>query len=161
MDELDQEPQQPTPTTPSSQQEKLRERDRDLELKQPQLEANKGPTDNGNHHQQYCLRWKYHHSNLQTMFSQLLERQAYCDVTLACEGKTLRAHKVVLSACSTYFDTILSQYEEKDPIVIMRDVKFSDIKVLVEFMYKGEINIDHVIFFLNFIDYANICAMKL
>ncbi|CAD1470229.1 unnamed protein product, partial [Heterotrigona itama] len=51
---------------------------------------------------------------------------------------------VVLSACSTYFDTILSQYEEKDPIVIMRDVKFSDIKVLVEFMYKGEINIDHV-----------------
>ncbi|XP_015590428.1 uncharacterized protein LOC107265464 isoform X2 [Cephus cinctus] len=93
--------------------------------------------------QQYCLRWKYHHSNLQTMFSQLLERQAYCDVTLACEGKTLRAHKVVLSACSTYFDSILSQYEEKDPIVIMRDVKFSDIKVLVEFMYKGEINIDH------------------
>lgn len=52
--------------------------------------------------------------------------------------------QVVLSACSTYFDTILSQYEEKDPIVIMRDVKFSDIKVLVEFMYKGEINIDHV-----------------
>ncbi|KAF3423753.1 hypothetical protein E2986_06902, partial [Frieseomelitta varia] len=51
--------------------------------------------------------------------------------------------QVVLSACSTYFDTILSQYEEKDPIVIMRDVKFSDIKVLVEFMYKGEINIDH------------------
>lgn len=47
--------------------------------------------------QQYCLRWKYHHSNLQTMFSQLLERQAYCDVTLACEGKTLRAHKVIVS----------------------------------------------------------------
>ncbi|XP_046623326.1 uncharacterized protein LOC124306598 isoform X5 [Neodiprion virginianus] len=93
--------------------------------------------------QQYCLRWKYHHSNLQTMFSQLLERQAYCDVTLACEGQTLRAHKVVLSACSTYFDTILSEYAERDPIVIMRDVKFADIKVLVDFMYKGEINIDH------------------
>ncbi|XP_032458094.1 modifier of mdg4 isoform X3 [Nasonia vitripennis] len=93
--------------------------------------------------QQYCLRWKYHHNNLQTMFTQLLERQAYCDVTLACEGKTLRVHKVVLCSCSTYFDSILSQYEEKDPIVIMRDVKFSDIKVLVEFMYKGEINIEH------------------
>ncbi|XP_023245723.1 uncharacterized protein LOC106639973 isoform X4 [Copidosoma floridanum] len=104
---------------------------------------NKNKNSNNMFPQQYCLRWKYHHSNLQTMFSQLLERQAYCDVTLACEGKTLRAHKVVLSACSTYFDTILSQYEEKDPIVIMRDVKFADIKVLVEFMYKGEINIDH------------------
>ncbi|CAH1975247.1 unnamed protein product [Acanthoscelides obtectus] len=93
--------------------------------------------------QQYCLRWRYHHSNLQTMFSQLLEREAFCDVTLACEGKTIKAHKIVLSACSTYFETILSQYEEKDPILIMKDVKYVDIKCLVEFMYKGEINVEH------------------
>ncbi|XP_021926075.1 uncharacterized protein LOC110832918 isoform X2 [Zootermopsis nevadensis] len=93
--------------------------------------------------QQYCLRWKYHHNNLQVMFSQLLERESFCDVTLACEGKTLRAHKVVLSACSTYFDAIFSQYEENNPIVILKDVKFTDIKALVQFMYKGEINIDH------------------
>ncbi|XP_050527640.1 zinc finger and BTB domain-containing protein 14-like isoform X2 [Daktulosphaira vitifoliae] len=93
--------------------------------------------------QQYCLRWKYHHSNLQAMFSQLLERESYCDVTLACEGKTLRAHKVMLSACSTYFDTILSQHDENKAIVILKDVKFSDIQALVSFMYKGEINIEN------------------
>jgi hypothetical protein len=52
--------------------------------------------------------------------------------------------QVVLSACSTYFDAIFSQYEENNPIVILKDVKFTDIKALVEFMYKGEINIDHV-----------------
>lgn len=86
------------------------------------------------------------------MFSQLLEREAFCDVTLACEGRTIKAHKIVLSACSTYFETILSEYEEKDPILIMKDVKYVDIKCLVEFMYKGEINVDHVsiqIFHLN------------
>lgn len=93
--------------------------------------------------QQYCLRWRYHHSNLQSMFSQLLEREAFCDVTLACDGKTIRAHKIVLSACSTYFETLLSQYEEKDPILIMKDVKYVDIKCLVEFMYRGEINVEH------------------
>lgn len=93
--------------------------------------------------QQYCLRWKYHHSNLQAMFSQLLERQSYCDVSLVCEGKTLRAHKVMLSACSTYFDTILSQHEENKAIVILKDVKFSDIQALVSFMYKGEINVEN------------------
>ncbi|KAH1027520.1 protein tramtrack, beta isoform isoform X2 [Dendroctonus ponderosae] len=93
--------------------------------------------------QQYCLRWRYHHSNLQTMFSQLLDREAFCDVTLACEGRTIKAHKIVLSACSTYFESILSQYEEKDPILIMKDVKYIDIKCLVEFMYKGEINVEH------------------
>jgi hypothetical protein len=36
---------------------------------------------------------------------------------------------------------------EKDPIIILKDVKFMDIKYLVEFMYKGEINVEHVSFF--------------
>ncbi|XP_065092501.1 uncharacterized protein LOC135713325 [Ochlerotatus camptorhynchus] len=94
--------------------------------------------------QQYCLRWKYHHSNLQTMFSQLLDRGCFCDVTLACEGQTIRAHRVVLCACSTYFDQLLTNCStEKDPIIIMRDAKFEDIRCLIEFMYKGEINVEH------------------
>lgn len=52
--------------------------------------------------------------------------------------------QVMLSACSTYFDSIFSQYEESNPIVILKDVKFSDLKALVQFMYKGEINVDNV-----------------
>lgn len=79
------------------------------------------------------------------MFSQLLDRGCFCDVTLACDGQTLKAHRVVLSACSTYFDSILTNCNsEKDPIIILKDVKFMDIKYLVEFMYKGEINVEHV-----------------
>ncbi|XP_067641488.1 longitudinals lacking protein, isoforms H/M/V isoform X2 [Eurosta solidaginis] len=94
--------------------------------------------------QQYCLRWKYHHSNLQTMFSQLLDRGCFCDVTLACEGQLIRAHRVVLCACSSFFDTVLTNYaSERDPIIIMKDVTFSDVKCLIEFMYKGEINVEH------------------
>ncbi|KAL1461546.1 hypothetical protein WDU94_013431 [Cyamophila willieti] len=93
--------------------------------------------------QQYCLRWKYHHSNLQLMFSQLLERESFCDVTLACEGKHIRAHKVMLSACSTYFDAIFSQHIENNPIVVFKDVRFEDLKALVQFMYKGEIKIEN------------------
>lgn len=95
--------------------------------------------------QQYCLRWKYHHSNLQTMFSQLLDRGCFTDVTLACEGQLIKAHRVVLCACSTFFDSILTnRYTDKDPIVIMKDCKFDDIRCLIEFMYKGEINVEHV-----------------
>lgn len=96
--------------------------------------------------QQYCLRWKYHHNNLQTMFSQLLDRGCFCDVTIACEGRTLRAHRVVLCACSTYFDAILNQgnVDSKDPIILMRDCRFEDVKALIDFMYRGEINVEHV-----------------
>lgn len=67
--------------------------------------------------QQYCLRWKYHHSNLQTMFSQLLERQAYCDVTLACEGQTLRAHKVSLKPFLSIFSLFLLHREQNSQII--------------------------------------------
>lgn len=78
------------------------------------------------------------------MFSQLLDRGCFCDVTLACEGRTIRAHRVVLCACSTYFDQLLTNCStEKDPIIIMRDAKFDDVKCLIEFMYKGEINVEH------------------
>ncbi|XP_033237650.1 protein bric-a-brac 1 isoform X2 [Drosophila pseudoobscura] len=94
--------------------------------------------------QQYCLRWKYHHSNLQMMFSQLLDRGCFCDVTLACEGQMIRAHRVVLCACSTFFDSVLTSYaSERDPIIIMKDVTFAEVKCLIEFMYKGEINVEH------------------
>lgn len=79
------------------------------------------------------------------MFSNLLDRGCFCDVTLACEEKTIQAHRVVLCACSVYFDSILTKHaHEKNPIIIMKDARFNDIKCLVDFMYKGEINVEHV-----------------
>jgi hypothetical protein len=46
--------------------------------------------------QQYCLKWKFHQNNQQTMFTKLLQKESFCDVTIACEQKLLRAHKVFL-----------------------------------------------------------------
>ncbi|XP_011859134.1 PREDICTED: uncharacterized protein LOC105556651 [Vollenhovia emeryi] len=71
-------------------------------------------------------------------------RQRRARIESYCPATSTQRPAVVLSACSTYFDTILSQYEEKDPIIIIRGVKFLDLELLVQFMYKGEINIDHV-----------------
>lgn len=53
--------------------------------------------------QRFCLRWNNHQSNLLSVFDQLLHDEAFVDVTLAVEGQLLRAHKMVLSACSPYF----------------------------------------------------------
>lgn len=57
--------------------------------------------------QQYCLRWNNHQSTLIQNFDTLLESGTLVDCTLAAEGKTLKAHKVVLSACSPYFEVRL------------------------------------------------------
>ena len=42
-------------------------------------------------------------SNYVGSFQQLREDEELLDVTLACEDETIEAHKVVLSACSSFF----------------------------------------------------------
>ena len=46
-------------------------------------------------------------ASLTSAFKSLLENEDFVDVTLSAGGKTLRAHKVVLSACSSYFKQLL------------------------------------------------------
>lgn len=60
--------------------------------------------------QQFCLRWNNHQSTLISVFDTLLENGTLVDCTLAAEGKFLKAHKVVLSACSPYFAVSLTTF---------------------------------------------------
>ncbi|KAF0295181.1 Protein bric-a-brac 2 [Amphibalanus amphitrite] len=94
-----------------------------------------------NSQQQYCLKWNNHQTNLQRVFARLLRNEIFTDVTLACEGHALQAHKLVLSACSSYFEHLFTMHPDKAPLVILKDIKYEDIKAIVEFMYQGEINI--------------------
>ncbi|CAG9770984.1 unnamed protein product [Ceutorhynchus assimilis] len=91
--------------------------------------------------QQYCLRWNNHQPNFISVFSSLLISESLVDVTLAAEGKHLQAHKVVLSACSSYFQSLFTINPCQHPIVILKDVKFIDLKIMVDFMYYGEVNV--------------------
>lgn len=92
--------------------------------------------------QQYCVRWNSHLCSLSTAFPQLLDQEKFVDVTLACEGQQVHCHKVVLAACSQYFDNLLSQNPCKHPIIILpSDIKLWTIQALVEFMYKGQVNV--------------------
>ncbi|KAK9891493.1 hypothetical protein WA026_014730 [Henosepilachna vigintioctopunctata] len=91
--------------------------------------------------QQYCLRWNNHQPNFISVFSSLLNSESLVDVTLAAEGRHLQAHKVVLSACSSYFQSLFTINPCQHPIVILKDVKFLDLKIMVDFMYYGEVNV--------------------
>ncbi|XP_052122621.1 longitudinals lacking protein, isoforms A/B/D/L-like isoform X2 [Frankliniella occidentalis] len=91
--------------------------------------------------QQFCLRWNNHQNTLISVFDTLLEGEILVDCTLAAEGKFLRAHKVVLSACSPFFSDLLRQHYEQHPILIMKDVKFDQLKAMLDYMYRGEVKI--------------------
>ncbi|XP_022247512.1 protein tramtrack, beta isoform-like isoform X2 [Limulus polyphemus] len=91
--------------------------------------------------QQFCLKWNNHHSNMLSVFEQLLSNEALVDVTLACEGHSLKAHKVVLSACSPFFQALFVDNPCKHPIVIMKDMRYVDMKAIIDFIYHGEVNV--------------------
>ena len=57
----------------------------------------------GGEQQQYCLKWNNHRSTLFSVFDTLLEEESLVDVILSAEGQFLKAHRVILSACSPYF----------------------------------------------------------
>lgn len=53
--------------------------------------------------EQFSLVWNSFPRNLSSGLYTLLTDEQLVDVTLAAEGQILRAHKLILSVCSTYF----------------------------------------------------------
>lgn len=96
--------------------------------------------------QQFCLKWNNHQGNLVSVFGDLLCHESFVDVTLACEGQNIKAHKLVLSACSPFFEDVFKSNPCKHPVVILKDMKYVDLKTIVTFMYKGEVSISQVMY---------------
>ena len=69
------------------------------------------------------------------------QTEAFCDVTLACENASIKCHKMILSACSTYFQSLFMENTCEHPIVFLKDIKIQEIKVILDYMYKGEVNV--------------------
>ena len=53
--------------------------------------------------QEFCLKWNNHTTTILSVMDTLLEEESLVDVTLSADGQFIRAHRVILSACSPYF----------------------------------------------------------
>lgn len=65
---------------------------------------------------EFKLCWKNFQDNIASGFQSLYDRGDLVDVTLACDGKLLQAHKFVLAICSPYFQEIFISNPCKHPI---------------------------------------------
>lgn len=99
------------------------------------------------------IRWNFHQNHLQAMFARQRQQDRYCDVTLVCkDGRTVKAHRAILSACSAFFDSFLTNENcGKETIVIIKDCQFEEVALLIEFMYTGQIIVAAVSLFSCFI----------
>ena len=92
--------------------------------------------------EEFCLKWNDFQSNMTSSFAQIREENDLLDVTIMCEGQTVKAHKLVLSASSDAFRQVFKSSElKKNPLIFMWDIKISDFKLLLDFMYEGQVNV--------------------
>ncbi|XP_060517573.1 protein abrupt-like [Cylas formicarius] len=89
----------------------------------------------------FCLKWTKFQASILNAFESLQNTEDLADVTLSCEGISIKAHKFILSACSPYFRSIFKENPCSHPIVILKDVSYIDLIAIVNFMYHGEVMI--------------------
>ncbi|GLH09093.1 Dynein regulatory complex protein 1 homolog [Gryllus bimaculatus] len=85
--------------------------------------------------------WKDHTSELSTVYKSLLENNVLVDCTISAEGQTLKAHRLILSACSPYFHMLFREETGKHTFVILLDASFETLKAMIDFVYRGEAQI--------------------
>ncbi|KAK9686132.1 Glycosyl transferase family 2 [Popillia japonica] len=90
--------------------------------------------------QQFNLKWTNYATNLLEALLDKFSRGVLTDVTLCCEGTLIRAHKMILAASSTFFE-LFATYTESNSLIILNGVPLNDLKHLMQFMYRGEIQV--------------------
>ena len=88
-----------------------------------------------------CLKWNDFQGLAQASFAELRNDTDFADVTLACEDQSVKAHKVILSACSPFFKKLLKTHPHPQPLIYMRGMKSSSLTAIVDFVYLGEANL--------------------
>lgn len=87
------------------------------------------------------LKWNNHKSTFFHILSEVRGKHTYTDATLACDGKFYPVHKLVMSTCSDYFAEIFEKTPCKNPVVVLKDIRKSDLDALLDYMYIGEVDV--------------------
>ena len=88
------------------------------------------------------LKWKDFHSNAANAFGLFRDDDYLHDVTLVSDDqKQISAHKLVLSACSEYFNYVFKQNKHSHPLLCLEGVSNQDLKNILDYIYKGEVQI--------------------
>ncbi|XP_011301843.1 protein bric-a-brac 1 isoform X2 [Fopius arisanus] len=92
--------------------------------------------------QQFCLRWHNFQNTLLSSLPKLLDGGYLTDVTLSAGGRHIRAHRIILSACSYYFKELFKDLSAlQHPVIVLPGMEYANLCALVTFMYNGEVNI--------------------
>ena len=92
--------------------------------------------------EKFCLKWNDFQSTVSQSFSSLRKEKDFFDVTLVSDDEVqISAHKVVLSACSSFFKSILKTNNHPQPLIYLSGVSSMNLGFVLDYMYQGELDI--------------------
>ena len=92
-----------------------------------------------NMNQEKChLNWYTYSDHLREMLHEMMKSNKLTDITLVCDDKRqFKAHKIVLSACSTVFRSIINELPQNSSVIYLRGIQNQEMESILEFMYLG------------------------
>ena len=88
--------------------------------------------------EKFNLIWQTFPLHGKNLFQQLMETGKYSDVTLVSDDQHIfKAHKFVLSSCSTFFETIFDN-NPNNTSVYLRGVNQEELNSILQFIYLGK-----------------------
>ena len=88
--------------------------------------------------EKFNFSWDAFASEVPNTFKQLWNSPDFADVTLATkDGVNISAHKVILSASSTFFKDILRRNPHSNPLIYFNNLKSAEVNLLLQFIYLG------------------------
>ena len=91
--------------------------------------------------EKFCLQWNDFQQNIATSFGELRSVPEFSDVTLVCEDQHIEAHRIILTACSPFFRSMLNKSKHSHPLIYMSKVNAKDLTSILDFIYFGEASI--------------------
>lgn len=95
---------------------------------------------------QFAVNWNNHMNHVKKAFDNLLSNSELTDVILYAEGKKVGAHKMLLSACSSYFRSLFREFPQEHPIIVLKGVSYPVLTDILKFIYNGEVSVDSDVF---------------
>ena len=90
------------------------------------------------HQEKYNLNWHTYSDHLREMLHEMMKSNELTDVTLVCDDKKqFQAHKIVLSACSSVFKSIINDLPQNSSVIYLRGIQHQEMESILEFMYLG------------------------
>ena len=91
-------------------------------------------------------------SSISNSIKEFQEAEELCDVTLGCGDQVIQAHGLILSACSSFFKTVLKKAPRSfyHPFIYLSGIDIEDLRGIVTFMYTGVVNVptDNILRFM-------------